>query len=97
MTREDVLAFVLTELRRMKADGMVEPSVEINAEAVLIGSRGIVDSHSLVNLLLSLEDHIEATYGRSFDWNNDRAMSAKRSPFRTPAALADFALEVCAA
>jgi hypothetical protein len=42
-----------------------------------------------------LEDHIDATYGRAFDWSNDRAMSAKRSPFRTPGALADFAIEVC--
>ncbi|MGD9967845.1 MAG: hypothetical protein AB7T59_15090 [Hyphomonadaceae bacterium] len=97
MTREDVLAFVLTELGQMKVDGMVDPNAEINEEAVLIGSRGIVDSHSLVNLLLSLEDHIEAVYGRCFDWNNDRAMSAKRSPFRTPSTLASFAVEACAA
>lgn len=95
MTRDDVLGFVLAELAQMKFDGMIDSNVEIGAEAILIGSKGIVDSQSLVNLLLAVEDHIEAKYGKTFDWNNDRAMSAKRSPFRTPAALADFAIEVC--
>jgi hypothetical protein len=93
MTRAEVLDFILAELTRMKAESMVAEGAEIGPDTVLIGSRGVVDSQSLVNLLLALEDHIEAAHGRSFDWNNDKALSATRSPFRTPGALAEFALE----
>jgi hypothetical protein len=95
MTRDGILEFLLKELTQMKADGLIAPAVEVGEDAILIGSSGVVDSQNLVNLLLALEDHIDATYGRAFDWSNDRAMSAKRSPFRTPGALADFAIEVC--
>jgi hypothetical protein len=96
MTRDTILAFILAELNQMKSDGMIAPDADVTEVSVLIGSAGIVDSQNLVNLLLSLEDHIEDKFGRSFDWNNDKAMSAKRSPFRTPTALAEFAVEVCA-
>ncbi len=97
MTRDGILDFILKELAQMKADGLIAPDADVGAEAVLIGSSGIVDSQNLVNLLLALEDHIDATYGQTFDWSNDRAMSAKRSPFRTPSTLADFAVESVAA
>lgn len=80
----------------MKSDGLIGPDTSIDESSVLIGSQGIVDSKNLVNLLLALEDHIDTTFGKTFDWSNDRAMSAKRSPFRTPSTLADFALESCA-
>jgi acyl carrier protein len=93
MTHEDILGFIIKELTKMKADGLIHPDATVGEESVLIGSSGIIDSQNLVNLLLALEDHIDATYGQTFDWSNDRAMSAKRSPFRTPVSLADFAVE----
>lgn len=54
----------------------------------LIGAGAVLDSMSLVELCLALED-IADEHGFEFDWTSDVTMSKSRSMFRTVSTLAE--------
>lgn len=56
----------------------------------LVGDGAVVDSQGLLEILLALEDFAAERFGKPFDWMNDAAFSARRSPFATIGALAGF-------
>ena len=87
-----LLGFVLETLEDLKQSSEIPADAALHPDAPLIGEGGIIDSRSLVELLIALEEFIEDEYGAKFDWTSDRAMSAKNSPFRTPTTLVEFAL-----
>lgn len=60
----------------------IEPSTE------LLGGSGLLDSLSLVELCLRLED-AAAEYGFDFDWASENAMSTRSGMFRTVQSLTD--------
>lgn len=86
-----VLEFVIERLQEFQQDGEIETDIAIGPEVRLIGSDAVLDSRSLVELLLGVEEFVEDELDGTFDWASDSAMSAKRSPFRNPTALAEFA------
>ena len=62
---------------------------DLNAASRLIGDDAILDSRSLVELLLGLEEFAEEELGTMFDWSSDSAMSTRRSIYRTIGSLAE--------
>ena len=62
----------------------VAPDASVDLETVLIG--GALDSMSLVQLCLKLED-LALEEGFSFDWTSEKAMSSMNSVFLTPATI----------
>ena len=87
-----ILGFLMETLEEMKKESEICEDVTISGSVPLVGDEAIVDSRSLVELLIALEEFIGDEYHADFDWSSDRAMSAKNSPFRTPQALAEFAI-----
>lgn len=77
---EDVLA----EVNRVLGDD----SVVVTLDTPIIGEDGVMDSMSLVELCLRLED-IATELGFEFDWTSEKAMSLDRSMFRTVRTLAE--------
>ena len=65
-----------------------DKSIEIQNDTPLLGDGSVVDSMSLVELCLVLED-MAGDLDFEFDWTSDAAMSRSRSMFRTAGALAD--------
>jgi acyl carrier protein len=61
-----------------------------STETVLMGSDGKLDSLALVNLIVVIEQNIEDKFDVSITIADERAMSQKRSPFRTIGTLADY-------
>ena len=61
--------------------------VSVSDETPLIGGNSLLNSMSLVELCLTLEDKA-AVIGFDFDWTSDAAMSKSRSMFRTAGYLA---------
>jgi acyl carrier protein len=60
----------------------------------LFGEHGAFDSLGLVQVILEVEDRIEARYGVRLTLASEKAMSRGASPFRSVATLAEFALEL---
>jgi hypothetical protein len=89
---DHILEFLLESLKDFQKREDISEGLALHGDVPLIGDGGIIDSRSLVELLIALEEFIEERYSAEFDWTSDRAMSAKRSPFRTPRTLAEFAV-----
>ena len=63
-------------------------------DAVLLGAAGGLDSFGLVNLVVALEQRIEDEFGVSLTLADEKAMSHRRSPFRTVPTLRDYVAEL---
>ena len=63
-------------------------------ETRLYGPQALLDSLSLVNLIVATEREIEDAFGVSVLLASDRAMSQKRSPFLTIGSLASYIQEL---
>jgi len=62
-------------------------------ETVLFGGDDGIDSLSLVRLVVDIEQRIQEETGKKTSLTDERAMSAKRSPYRSVGALTDFIVE----
>jgi acyl carrier protein len=60
----------------------------VTSETVLVGEGAVIDSQSLVELMLAIEEFAEDELGVLFEWQSDATLSAARSIFRTPETLA---------
>lgn len=60
----------------------------LTGESVLVGPDAIIDSLGVVSLIVEVEQIVEAEHSVSIILANDKAMSAKNSPFRTVGVLA---------
>jgi acyl carrier protein len=68
----------------------VKVPVEMGESANLYGSAGLLDSLSLVNLIVLTEERIEDEFGVGIILASEKAMSQKRSPFATIGSLVDY-------
>jgi acyl carrier protein len=64
----------------------------ITDETVIVGPGAVIDSIGVVSLIVDIEQRLEMEHEISVTLANDRAMSQRNSPFRTPAVLADHIL-----
>lgn len=67
--------------------------IELGDETPLFGNDSALDSIGLVTVLAEFEAAINDAFGTDLVLADDRAMAMKRSPFRTPARLLEFAVE----
>jgi D-alanine--poly(phosphoribitol) ligase subunit 2 len=65
-------------------------SLEKSEDEVLFGKGGGLDSLSLVNLIVIIEEKIEDELGESITIANDKAMSQTNSPFSTVKSMVNF-------
>jgi acyl carrier protein len=63
-------------------------------DAVLLGAAGGLDSFGLVNLVVALEQRIEDEFGVVLTLADEKAMSHRRSPFRSVQTLRDYVAEL---
>jgi hypothetical protein len=59
-------------------------------ETAIAGGESSLDSLSLVTLIVDLEAKVRATFHQSIVLADEKAMSAKHSPFRNMGTLVDF-------
>ena len=71
--------------------------VEAHPDTPLIGPGAAVDSLGLVMLVTGFEAKLNETFDTQLVLASESAMSMNRSPFRSVAALVDYALELLAA
>jgi acyl carrier protein len=90
--RSEIVGMVVSSLEDVlaMADGD-SPSVEdIGEDTRLLGRKGVLDSMGLVTLIVDVEQRLEEEYGAVVVLADERAMSQKRSPFRTVGTLSDY-------
>ena len=91
LDRNTALEIVLSSLRDA-VDLNGGDATGVNDETVIVGPEAVIDSIGVVSLIVDIEQRLEMDHQVSVTLANDRAMSQRSSPFRTPAVLADHIL-----
>lgn len=88
--RAGVVALVIASLRDVLAMTDGPAPAELDEGAFLIGRGAVLDSLGLVNLILEVEQRLEAEHDLTLVLADERAMSQKHSPFRSVGSLTDY-------
>ena len=88
--RKTIENLIINAVKEINEQLPQEQQVGQSTKTVLFGKDGKLDSLGLVNFLVIIEQNIEDEFDVSFTIADERAMSQKRSPFRTIGTLADY-------
>lgn len=95
MNREEILRELiypsLAEIRKSLDSSEALPD---SPDTILFGPASVLDSLSVVSLLMAVEEKIEEKGGKGVTLANDRAMSRRSSPYRTAGTLAEYIEEL---
>lgn len=89
--RSVALEIVLSTLRDA-VDQNGGDGAAVTEGTVIVGPGAVIDSIGVVSLIVDIEQRLEMDHQISVTLANDRAMSQRTSPFRTPAVLTDHIL-----
>jgi acyl carrier protein len=92
IARSDALEIVLASLKEVFEQTGVAPPDSLAEETVLVGEAAVLDSLGVVQLIVEIEQRVEQNHGVSVTLANDKAMSARSSPFRTVGVLTDHVI-----
>ncbi|RYZ04700.1 MAG: hypothetical protein EOO73_23015 [Myxococcales bacterium] len=92
IARKDAYEIVLESLKEVFAQIGTPPPESLGEQTVLVGTDAVLDSLGVVQLIVEVEQRVESTHGVSITLANDKAMSARNSPFRTVGVLADHVI-----
>src|SRR5215469_7009592 len=87
---EQVLDEVYAAIVRENEMRSPTDQIPLSPDAPLFGERGMLSSFGLVTLLLDIEDTISERSGVQITLSDERAMAARKNPFRNPSSLADY-------
>lgn len=90
--RAGVVELIITSAQDVlqMRDGAGAQPMALGEETRLIGQGAILDSLGLVSLIVEVEQRLSDELGVDLILADERAMSQKRSPFRSIGALADY-------
>jgi acyl carrier protein len=89
----EIQSLVIESVRMLAKDFEIEALTEAKEDSLLYGKGGPLDSMALVNLIADIEDAVAEKYGATITLADERALSAKRSPFRSVADLSKAIME----
>ena len=91
--KDEIEALIIESVRLLAEDFEIESLASPNAESVLYGIRGSLDSIALVNLIADIEDAISEKFSISISLTDEKAMSARHSPYRSVTSLVEAVVE----
>jgi acyl carrier protein len=92
IARKDAYEIVIASLNEVFAQtGMPAPE-SLGEDTVLVGNEPVLDSLGVVQLIVEVEQRVEQQHNISVTLANDKAMSARNSPFRTIGVLTDHVI-----
>jgi acyl carrier protein len=87
----DLVSLIVKTVREVGTPGDVPLPAEVNRDTALFGRQGLLDSMSLVTLVIAVEQAIEDDLGVSVSLADAKALSQRSSPYRTVGSLAEYA------
>jgi acyl carrier protein len=85
------LVTIVTQAVQGQLELAGDSETPVDEESVLLGSDTLIDSLGLVTVIIEVEQAVLERYDVSVSLVDDKAMSARNSPFRTVGSLADHA------
>ncbi len=90
----DLIPLIIRTVAELQEAEEIVLDAELNAETALFGEEGLLDSLSLVAIVVAVEQAIEDEHDCAVSLADDRAMSREHSPYRTVGTLAAYAGEL---
>ena len=84
---------VFAAMQELNEQMLEENPLNISDDTVLFGQDGQLDSMGLVNLIVLIEEGIVERFNLNVMLADEKAMSAKTSPFRTVGTLTGYIAE----
>ena len=91
--RKVIEALIIESVRLLAEDFEIESLKIPNAATMLYGAGGSLDSMALVNLIADIEDAISEKFSISISLADEKAMSARHSPYQSVTSLAEAVIE----
>ena len=88
--KEKILEAVYDAIREVNEQIDEDQQLELSSETILVGDGSNLDSIGLVSLIVTAEQNIEDMFGLSLTLADEKALSQKKSPFRTVGSLVDY-------
>ena len=92
MTEAAVRAIVFRALEALNRELPEADRVPVSPDTMLLGEMAVLDSLSLVSVILDVEAGIETDFGRALSLTDDRAMRQQASPFADVKSLSKYIL-----
>jgi acyl carrier protein len=84
------LAVVQQGVEEFNTQISADQQLLLDADSILFGRDGHLDSMGLVNLLAVVEEHAEDEFDMPITLADERALGQKSNPFRTVGTLVDY-------
>jgi acyl carrier protein len=88
--RQDIAALIVQQVQEVGSEQSIALPPALDESTTLFGQHGLLDSLSLVSLVVTVEQVVEDQYGVLVSLTDDKAMSQKNSPYRTIGSLTDY-------
>jgi acyl carrier protein len=88
---EQQIIEILTEINESLPE---DEQISVSPNTVLFGNGALIDSLSLVSLIVDLETKLSMDFDKEIVLTDDRAMTRKISPFENVQTLKEYILEL---
>lgn len=92
--REKIREIVLGEVDVLNTTLRNKIDISRGEDAELYGKGGVLDSLSLVTLVVAVEGALEKEFGMTFVLADDKAFSQRVSPFKSVRTLTDYVVQL---
>jgi len=89
---QEIVELIIETARELGEDE-IGVSDDLAEDTILFGKEGVLDSMGLVTLIVAVEQAIEDKYDKAAGLADEKAMSQARSPYRSVATLAGYAVQ----
>ena len=90
LNKETIQSIIFRALESVNDERSSEEKILINAETNLFGVDAVLDSLSLVSVIVDVESALSEASGREMSLTDDRAMSQAVSPFSDVSTLTNY-------
>ncbi len=94
MTQEEALAIVMRALETLNSELDASEQIDIAPDTKLFGADSVIDSLSLVSVIVDVEGDASDALGFPISLSDERAMALEDSPFSTPTTLAAYVVDL---
>ena len=96
ISRDEVLAVIYAAMESLNEELDEDHKISISPDTKLFGADAVIDSLSLVSIIIDVESGASDAFGFPVVLTDDRAINEPVSPFASPDALANYILILAA-
>jgi hypothetical protein len=94
VTSETIETVILSALHSLNNELPDDAKIQVNGQTALFGVDAMIDSLSLVSLIVDIESALNSDHGLEISLTDDRAMTRSVSPYTDVAALKSYIVEL---